>query len=183
MLVIKRYPNRKLYDTEAKQYITLDQVADLIRSGVDVKVVDNATGEDLSALTLSQIIFEQEKKQSGFLPLSLLSGLIQSGGDRFSSLQRTLASTLGFTTQVDEEIERRIRILVGRGDLDEEQGNRLLKKLLSISGQPEVPDRVIEKLLAAYRIPSRSDFQQLLDQIDQLSGQIDELKAGSENQT
>ena len=71
MTMIKRYPNRKLYDTEAKQYITLSGIAELIRQGGDIQVSDYATGEDLTALTLSQIIFEQEKKQSGFLPWTL----------------------------------------------------------------------------------------------------------------
>ena len=53
MPLIKRYPNRKLYDTEAKQYVTLEQIAELIRSGKDVQVIDHESGEDLTALTLS----------------------------------------------------------------------------------------------------------------------------------
>ena len=62
-IIIKRYPNRKLYNTDTKTYITLDAIAALIRKGQSVQVVDNATGDDLTALTLSQIIFEQEKKR------------------------------------------------------------------------------------------------------------------------
>ena len=58
MLVIKRYPNRKLYDTEAKRYITLDGITELIHRGEDLHVVDHETGEDLTTVTLSQIIFE-----------------------------------------------------------------------------------------------------------------------------
>jgi len=69
MPVIKRYPNRKLYDTQAKQYITLDRIAELIREGTDIQVIDHASGEDITALTLSQVIFEQEKRQSGFYPI------------------------------------------------------------------------------------------------------------------
>ena len=67
MPIIKRYPNRKLYDTEAKKYITLDGIAELIRQGEEVVVIDHTTNEDLTAVTLTQIIFEQEKKSSGFL--------------------------------------------------------------------------------------------------------------------
>ena len=89
MPVIKRYPNRKLYDTEAKQYITLDGIAGLIREGQEVSVIDHATGEDLTAVTLTQIIFEQEKKRKGFLPQTVLTGLIQAGGDTMSTLRRT----------------------------------------------------------------------------------------------
>jgi polyhydroxyalkanoate synthesis repressor PhaR len=98
MPVIKRYPNRKLYDTEAKQYVTLEAIAALIRQGEEIQVVDHTTGEDLTAITLSQIIFEQEKKLSGFLPQAVLTGLIQAGGDTLSALRRTLASPPGFGT-------------------------------------------------------------------------------------
>jgi polyhydroxyalkanoate synthesis repressor PhaR len=56
MPLIKRYPNRKLYDTEAKSYITLEGVAALIRNGEDVQVIDHESGEDLTTLTLTQII-------------------------------------------------------------------------------------------------------------------------------
>lgn len=80
MVIIKRYPNRKLYNTETKKYITLDGIADLIREGEEVQVLDHATGEDLTALSLSQILFEREKKSAGFLPHSVLTSLVQAGG-------------------------------------------------------------------------------------------------------
>ena len=63
MIVIKRYPNRKLYNTEAKQYVTLDGIAQLIREREEIQILDHATGEDLTAVTLTQIIVEQEKKE------------------------------------------------------------------------------------------------------------------------
>ena len=88
--VVKRYANRKLYDTQRSRYVTLEQIADMIRSGEDVKIVDNNSKEDLTAITLAQIIFEEEKKSS-FLPLSALRNIIQSGGN---SIQQ-LASTAG----------------------------------------------------------------------------------------
>jgi polyhydroxyalkanoate synthesis repressor PhaR len=89
--VIKRYANRKLYDTQRSRYVTLDQIADIIRAGQDVKIVDNNSKEDLTAITLAQIIFEQEKKQPAFLPLGAMKNIIQSGG---ASLQE-LASHAG----------------------------------------------------------------------------------------
>ena len=105
----QRYPNRKLYDTEAKKYVTLNGIAELIRDGEELQVVDHNSGEDLTAVTLTQIIFEQEKQQSGFLPRSVLTGLIQAGGDKLSTLRRTLASPLDLIHHVDEEIDRRVR--------------------------------------------------------------------------
>jgi polyhydroxyalkanoate synthesis repressor PhaR len=77
--VIKRYANRKLYDTQRSRYVTLDQIAEMIRSGEDVKIVDNNSKEDLTAITLAQIIFEEEKKSS-FMPLAALRNIIQNGG-------------------------------------------------------------------------------------------------------
>lgn len=83
--VVKRYANRKLYDTQRSRYVTLEQIADMIRSGEDVKIVDNNSKEDLTAITLTQIIFEEEKKQS-FLPLSALRNIIQSGANNMTQL-------------------------------------------------------------------------------------------------
>lgn len=125
MPLIKRYPNRKLYNTETKQYITLEGVASLIREGEEVQVLDHATGEDLTTLTLTQIIFEQEKKQSGFLPQNVLTGLVQAGGDTLGALRRTLASPLGFLPQ-EEDI---VRILEKRGVPTQAEFDQLLQQL------------------------------------------------------
>src|SRR5213080_3547222 len=78
--VVKRYANRKLYDTQRSRYVTLEQIAEMVRGGEDVKIVDNNSKEDLTAITLAQIIFEEEKKSS-FLPLSALRNIIQTGGN------------------------------------------------------------------------------------------------------
>src|SRR5262249_15077497 len=84
--VIKRYANRKLYDTQRSRYVTLDQIAEMIRGGEDVKIVDNNSKEDLTTVTLAQIIFEEEKKQKSFLPLNAMRNIIQSGGERIEEL-------------------------------------------------------------------------------------------------
>ncbi len=66
--IIKRYENRKLYDPQDKKYVSLAEIAGLIRDGVDVKIIDNATNADITAQTLTQVIFEEGKK--GRNPLS-----------------------------------------------------------------------------------------------------------------
>ncbi len=92
--IIKRYANRKLYDTEHSRYVTLDQISEMIRQGDEVKIVDNKTKEDLTTVTLAQIIFEEEKKQRSFLPLSAMRNIIQSGGEWFAEAQRRVQSIL-----------------------------------------------------------------------------------------
>ena len=106
--IIKRYANRKLYDTEHSRYVTLDQISEMIRNGDDVKIVDNKTKEDLTTVTLAQIIFEEEKKQRSFLPLNAMRNIIQSGGEWFAEAQRRVQSILPGKRkdgEADEEVE------------------------------------------------------------------------------
>lgn len=76
--IIKRYANRKLYDTKSSQYVTLDQIAQMIRAGEEVRVLDNSTKDDLTSVTLAQIIFEEEKRGPR-LPAEGLRRIIRSG--------------------------------------------------------------------------------------------------------
>lgn len=180
MNVIKRYTNRKLYNTSSKQYITLEGIADLIRSGEEVQILDNTTGEDLTALTLTQIIFEQEKKQSGFLPRSVLTGLVQAGGETLGSLRKTLASPLDLFRHVDQEIERRLRILVKRGELDEAEAAQLQSQLAKAATEEadEIPlpsEEKMERLLAKHNVPTRNELQELSSQLEALVAKLDTL--------
>ena len=179
MRVIKRYPNRKLYDTEAKQYVSLDQIAEFIRTGEDVYVVDNATGEDLTTVTLTQIIFEQEKKGGGFLPQAVLTGLIQAGGTTLSVLRRTLASSVDLLYQVDEEIERRLQVLINRGEMAEEEATRLRDKLTSRRRPPSytgaMSETEVERVLERQGVPTRADLQELSERLDAVAAKLDSL--------
>jgi len=83
--IIKRYQNRKLYDTDASCYVTLDEIAEMIQQGEEVSVVDNRNQKDITAATLTQIIFEKQKKSETPVPLSTLKHIIQQGDGSFSS--------------------------------------------------------------------------------------------------
>ena len=80
-VIIKKYGNRRLYDTANSRYINLDDIAVLIREGKDVKVVDAKTGQDLTRVTLTQIITEDAKDKPTGLPLELLRQLIVAGDE------------------------------------------------------------------------------------------------------
>lgn len=85
-IVIKKYANRRLYDTSASAYVTLEHLSELVRSGKEFTVIDAKTGEDLTRAVLAQIIFEQENRKEGVLPVSFLRQLIQFYGDSFQSM-------------------------------------------------------------------------------------------------
>ncbi len=80
--VVKRYSNRKLYDTVESRYVTLPQIAELVRQGQEVRIIDNATKEDLTRMTLAQILYEEERKQSRALPIAALKELIHTSSER-----------------------------------------------------------------------------------------------------
>jgi polyhydroxyalkanoate synthesis repressor PhaR len=187
VILIKRYPNRKLYDTSAKRYVSLEGVAELIRDGEDIQVVDHASGDDVTILILAQIIAEQERRQGGFLPLSVLTGWIQAGGETLTALRRSMAAQLDILRQVDEEIERRLDRLVRRGQLAEEEGQRL-RELLLARGQSALeaihpPDQILASVRSRYGLPSRADVLALSEQIDALAREVDGLREKARPET
>jgi len=80
--IIKRYSNRKLYDTKGSSYVTLLQIAEMIREGEDVQIIDNATKEDKTDVTLALIISEELRTKPRGIPLSTLKALIRNKGER-----------------------------------------------------------------------------------------------------
>lgn len=178
-VLIKRYPNRKLYNTEAKRYITLDSIADLIRDGYDVEVRDHETGEDLTGVTLSQIIFEHEKKDGAYLPNLLLANLIRAGGDTFGYVKRSFQASLHAVKALEAEVDQRIEALVHRGEMAEEEAMRLREELsrerLAGLADPRLVDTSVEAALHRLNMPSRLDVVNLQQQLEQLNQALDLL--------
>ncbi len=182
MPLIKRYANRKLYDTESKRYITLDGIAEMIRQQQDVKVVDHETGEDITALTQAQIIFEQERKLRSGIPRTVFTNIIQTGSDTLSQVWHALIPPDEMKKAVDAEIERRVQVLMRAGQMNDDDGLRLLDLLLT-SSQPESdaakPDRAaplsgLEKLIRQ-RAPTQEQLEQLTRQVEALTAEVERL--------
>lgn len=107
-LIIKKYPNRRLYDTESSRYVTLKDVSSLIRSGRQVVALDAKTDENVTAFILTQIIMESAKRRNSLLPESLLHLLIRFGDDLLSEffdnyLEKTLQSYLMYKKGLEEQ--------------------------------------------------------------------------------
>ena len=111
--VIKRYTNRKLYDTVESRYVTLDEIAEMVKQGVEVKIVDNRTKEDLTSVTLAQIVFEEEKKTSR-MPLSLLREIIRRPQEQISGFFKSEVTPR--VEKIREEAESRLGGLFRRED-------------------------------------------------------------------
>ena len=130
--IVKRYANRKLYDTERSCYVTLVDIAVMIRAGEDVQVIDNKSGEDLTSVTLAQIIFEAEKKRS-FMPLNLLKGLIQNSGDVLSEFARDQVETAHTRAQGVQEQVTEMKGKV-RSQWDDKVGRRGPEEANGVNG-------------------------------------------------
>jgi polyhydroxyalkanoate synthesis repressor PhaR len=107
--VIKRYSNRKLYDTQESRYVTLEEIEEMIRAGREVSVVDAATGEDLTSVTLTQIILENERNHRSTLPAAFLHQLIKYGETWQDFVQRSMRSSLEGLVSNQREMERVFR--------------------------------------------------------------------------
>ena len=113
--VIKRYANRKLYDTGTSRYVTLEEIGEMVKQGVEVQIVDNRSKGDLTSVTLAQIIFEEEKKKSR-MPLEVLRDIIRNGGETISGfIQREVQPRV---SSLREEAEAGLKLLRGEAPTD-----------------------------------------------------------------
>lgn len=91
--IIKRYQNRKLYDTHESSYVTLDEIAKMIKGGEDLRVIDNKTKNDITAATLTQLLYESERKAKTQPSVDLLKEIIRHGDGSFSGFIQAKIST------------------------------------------------------------------------------------------
>ena len=185
MRTIKRYPNRKLYDLEQKRYVTLDDIAVMIQDGEDIQVIDHESGEDLTSITLSQIIFEREKKQSGFLPKSILTALIRTSTTPIDYLKKSVTSSISALHLLEREIDHRIDTLVAKGELAADEAERLRKELYggaTETAKSLIPDIKLDAALTKLNVPTHDDIKALESQVEKLMASVDRLLAASESE-
>jgi polyhydroxyalkanoate synthesis repressor PhaR len=114
-VVLKKYANRRLYDTAKRAFVSLSQVADLVKQGREIEISDDKTGEDVTAFILTQVVLEEVKKKTLLLPVSLLSLLIRYGDSVLSEffdkyLEQTLKNYLAYKTAMDAQFRRWLEV-------------------------------------------------------------------------
>ncbi len=181
-LLVKRYSNRKLYNTRESRYITLDELADLVKAGTEIRVVDNDSGDDLTSVTLSQILLENERKKRDALPRLVLTELIQKGDRLFDTVRRSISSGIEMLSDAETGLERNIRRLVSRGELSSEEGESLLRRLTEwvrenreeLEGQI---DKRIQTLVRRLDLPMQEDMDRLQESLEKLQAAVDRLES------
>ena len=183
MRTIKRYSNRKLYDTVDKRYITLEQIGELVRDGQDIKVIDNKTGDDLTNITLSQILLEQEKRKESNLPKSFFVNLLQRSSTTVVDFMRKNLPHVFDTSFLSEEtIEENVDEMVRAGELAKEEANELKDEIKTRSRTfKERLDALVEKrvqdVYATLNIPSKAEVEALLQRLQELEALVQTMSA------
>ena len=147
--LIKKYANRKLYDTRTSRYVTLDDIAVLVRDGHDIRVVDRDNGTDLTQVILSQIVLTEERRGP--------KGIVDAGADALQERGQALLEYVRRTLVPGElvsEVERR------RGNLE------------------GMLDEAIERALRRLKMPSRHDIDRINERLDRLQAQVKRSNGG-----
>ena len=147
--LIKKYANRKLYDTRTSRYVTLEGIAELVRNGHEIKVVDRDSGHDLTQVVLSQIVLSQEKHG----PARLAGAGGEVLHDRGQALLDYVRKTLNVPADLRSQMEKR------REDLEDRA------------------DDAIESALRRLRIPSHTDIDRINQRLDRIAAQLKHLGA------
>ncbi len=176
--VIKRYTNRKLYDTVESRYVTLDEIAEMIKAGAEVKIIDNRTKEDLTSVTLAQIIFEEEKKTSK-MSLETLRDLIRHGGEvaqRF--VEGTQAELRGRVEAVRAAAEQRVQSIFKSGQQTSDKAKELVQTSQEAVAalQKKVDERVRSAVEGMSNLAEvRRSLEEITRRIEGLEQRLDEL--------
>ncbi|NPV76095.1 MAG: hypothetical protein HPY59_06920 [Anaerolineae bacterium] len=172
MPLIKRYANRKLYDPGTRRYVTLDDLAELVRQGEEVRVIDHQTGDDLTTVTLLQVIFEEEKRIGGLLPQVMLTRLIKSGGMALSGMREAVHAFLDPGAHLNMGIQRRLDRLVDSGRLSSEESQWIASLLLD-------PELELEMIFPVEDQAEPEQIEALLKEVQRLEEALKELESGA----
>jgi polyhydroxyalkanoate synthesis repressor PhaR len=167
-LLIKRYANRKLYNTDSSRYITLKGISELIHEGKEIQVVDNETGEDITPIVLSQILVDDQKQHrdqsSNPVPGHLLSEIIQRGGDvLYGALRRGVDDAQENLTEIRQNVRRWIQPERGEKDFDSSEISRAVHQ-------------AVERVFRLVDLPTRSDLEALTKNLEHLTKALERFE-------
>lgn len=180
--IIKKYSNRKLYDTKEKKYVNLSEISRLIREGAEVKVIDNETKEDITSLILAQIIVEQEKTKKIMLPsiFSPLKILKKGGEDMLNLSKKMFLAGIGTLSLTKEKAIKIADDLIKKGELSQSESKEFIVDLMDKAEKEK--DKLLEKIkpdieksIEKMNFASKKCVDDLEKKIDELGDKIDQL--------
>ena len=184
---IKKYANRKMYDTTDKKYISMDELSKLIKAGGEVSIIDNTTGEDLTTSIVSRLIALDKKSKDKVVSSRVLIQLLRKGGDTLTDYAKKYVSLWqGALTMAEDEVDRLVNLLVKDKEISKSEGSKLKKEITGYTDSlknwiRENIDRRINEVLGVMNLASKDNIEDLSARIDKLSRRLKKLENSKKN--
>ncbi len=174
MHLIKKYANRKLYDTTDKRYLTMDRLAELIKAGKEVKIIDNETGDDLTSAIVSQLLAREETDTDKAVPSRVLIQMLRKGrGTLFGYGKKYVSLWQSALTMSKDEIEKLVNSLITDHEISESEGNNLKNEITGFANHLKswISDNIDQRVTEALEMMNLSTR----DQVNELSKRVETL--------
>lgn len=190
MRIIKRHKNRRLYDTEESRVVTQDYLAELVKAGIDIKVIDNATGEDITLTVLGRVLLSEASSWNEIRESKeLFRKIISLGGDKsMSVLKNTILASIGVIQVTKEKAEKIIDDLIKKGELDRSDRKKAVMELLEkaekstsqlkekVSRGADKTSKEFQRIVKSLNVAKQSDLKKLEGKVDRLAKAIKDLE-------
>ncbi len=182
MHLVKKYANRKLYDTQEKRYITMNELAGLIKDGEEIQIVDNETGSDLTAQVVSQLLAREKNDKDRAVPTSVLMQMLRKGrGTLFGYGRKYVSLWQSALLMSRDEIEKLIHNLVTEKEISESEGRNLKKEMVGFTSSlrkwlMDNIDQRVNEVLSMMNLASKEQVSALTKQVETLSEKVQRLE-------
>jgi polyhydroxyalkanoate synthesis repressor PhaR len=179
---IKKYANRKLYDTLEKKYVSLDELSELIKAGEEVMIEDNETGEDLTASVISQLLAREKKENRNPVTSGILTELLRKGGGTITHYaKRYTALWQNALTMAEDEVDKLVNLLVKNKEITESEGSKLKKELLGHADNfkqwiSHKIDQRVNEIMGKMNLATKDQVVKLTAQIEELTRAVEQLE-------
>ena len=185
MHLIKKYANRKLYDTTDKKYISRVRLSKLIKQGQDVEIIDNETGEDITASIVSSLIATTRGKAGATVSSGVLIQLFRRGSNAVTDYAKRYMSLWQRSfVMAEDEIDNMVKGLVKNKEISTSEGNRLKHEIIGYTAVikswiSDTIDRRLKEVLSATNLATKDQVSELRAHIDMLEIKIEAIQASA----
>jgi polyhydroxyalkanoate synthesis repressor PhaR len=182
MHTIKKYTNRKMYDTHDKRYVTMAQLSKLIKQGEEVMVIDNRTGEDITAAIISQLIGRDTQEKDKTVSSQLLMQLLRKGGGTLTDYAKKYMSLWqGAFNMAEEEVTQLVNRLVKNKELSISEAGKLKKEIMgyTTSLKSWISERIDKRVgegLQSMNLATNDHLKALSVKVDALTKKVRQLE-------
>ena len=182
MHVIKKYANRKMYDTDDKRYVSLAQLSELIKQGEEVMVIDNRTGEDITAAIVSQLIGRDNQEKEKAVSSQLLMQLLRKGGGTLTDYAKKYVSLWqGAFNMAEDEVGQIVNRLVKNKELSMADAGKLKKEIIGYTSTlkswiSDSIDKRVGEVLQSMNLATIDHLKELSVKVDALSKKVQQLE-------